>query len=57
MLNSIRLRERAFDCRQLAKRALDPGDRQMLIDIAEELDAEADRIAAESGEEARRKDA
>lgn len=57
MLNSIRLRERAFDCRQLAERALDPGDRQMLIDIAEELDAEADRIAAESGEEARRKDA
>ena len=44
----LRFRRQAADCRQLAKNARDARDRDLLNDIAEELDAEADRIEADS---------
>lgn len=47
-----RFRQRAFDCRELAKGARDPRDQQLLADLAMDLDEEADRIDAE--EEAKR---
>lgn len=40
-------RDRAKDCRNLAKGARYDADRVMLEEIAEDLDAEADRIEAE----------
>ena len=43
-----RFRQRAFDCRELAKGTRDPRDEQLLVEIADELDQEADRIDAES---------
>ena len=49
-----RFRQRSCDCRQLAASARDARDRRILIDLAEELDAEADRIDdEESGGEAK----
>jgi hypothetical protein len=42
-----RFRQRALDCRELAKGARDPLDQERLVDIAAELDEEADRIDAE----------
>lgn len=42
------LRECARDCRHLAKGARNEADRAMLEEIAAELDAEADRIYADS---------
>ena len=42
-----RFRDRAQDCRNLAKSARHPSDAAMLEDIAEELDQEARNIQAE----------
>lgn len=42
-----RLRDRALDCRNLAKGARTETDRTMLEDIAAELDAEAKRVERE----------
>ena len=42
-----RFRDRAKDCRALSKNARNAEDRQMLEEIADELDAEARRIEAE----------
>lgn len=43
------LRRRAAECRQLAANARDARDCAYLRDIAEELDAEADRVEAGEG--------
>ena len=40
----LRFRRRAADCRQLAKAARDPRDRQLLEEIAAEFDYEADKL-------------
>jgi hypothetical protein len=45
--DAMRFRMRAADCRQLATKVAEARDRDLLNDIAEELDAEADRIEAE----------
>ena len=42
-----RFRDRAIDCRNLAKSARDKMDAAMLEEIADELDAEARKIDAE----------
>ena len=42
-----RFRNRARDCRALSENARNEADRQMLAEIADELDAEAARIEAE----------
>ena len=42
-----RFRDRAVECRNLAKAARDQHDREMLEEIAEELAAEARKIEAE----------
>ena len=42
-----RFRRRAADCRDLSQSARDVRDRSLLKDMAEELDAEADKIDAE----------
>jgi hypothetical protein len=44
--DAMRFRDRARDCRALAKSARNQTDAAMLEEIAEELDAEARRIAA-----------
>ena len=44
---ALRFRRRAADCRALAKTARDARDRDLLNDIADELDAEADKIEAD----------
>jgi hypothetical protein len=44
-----RFRDRARDCRALAKGARNKEDAAMLEEIAEELDAEALKIGAEKG--------
>lgn len=44
---SKRFRQRARDCRRLAADAKADGDRRTLTEMAEELDAEADKIEAE----------
>jgi hypothetical protein len=41
---SPELRRRAANCRDLAQRARDSRDRDMLKEIADELDAEADKM-------------
>ena len=46
--HALRLRRRAADCRALAKNARDGRDRDLLTDIADDLDAEADRIEGEA---------
>jgi len=43
-----RFRKHAADCRQLAKSARDPRDSRLLIEIADGLEAEADRMEAEA---------
>ena len=43
-----RFRGRAADCRKLARTARDVRDREMLNEIANELDEEAGKIEAES---------
>jgi len=43
---ALRFRKRAADCRALAKNARDARDRDLLNDIADDLDAEADKIEA-----------
>ena len=43
---ALRFRKRAADCRALAKSARDARDRDLLNDIADDLDAEADKIEA-----------
>jgi len=45
--DATRFRARARQCRDLAKDARDEESRQTLSEMAEELDAEAARIAAE----------
>jgi hypothetical protein len=45
-----RFRFRAKECRDLAKAARDGVTRQELLTIADELEAEADRIDAEEGD-------
>lgn len=47
-----RFRQRAYDCRQLAKGARDPRDQRLLEDIADDLDAEADKMDAEEDDAA-----
>ena len=48
MLNDAeRFRGRAKDCRRLAADASNVEDRRILSEMADELDAEADRIEAE----------
>jgi hypothetical protein len=42
-----RFHRHAFDCRQLAEKARDQRDAALLRDIADDLDAEAERIATE----------
>lgn len=42
-----RFRQRAMDCRNLAKSAKTPDDAAMLEEIAADLEAEADNIMAE----------
>lgn len=42
-----RFRDRATDCRALALGARNPEDAEMLGELADELDAEADKIEAE----------
>jgi hypothetical protein len=42
-----RFRQRAYDCRELAKVARDVRDRQLLDEIADDLDDEANRIEGE----------
>jgi len=44
-----RFRKHAFECRRLAAETKDPGDRQMLVEIAEDLEAEVERLGG-SGE-------
>jgi hypothetical protein len=44
-----RFRSRANDCAELAQNARDPLDKRMLIEIADELHAEADKIDGERG--------
>lgn len=43
----MRFRRRAADCRLLAKNARDSRDRELLHEIAEDLEAEAEKIKAE----------
>jgi hypothetical protein len=45
--DSKRFRDRAIDCRALAKGALSADDAEMLEEIAEELDEEARKIEVE----------
>jgi hypothetical protein len=45
--DSQRFRQRAIQCRILAKDARDAGARQTLNQMGEELDEEADRLDAE----------
>jgi hypothetical protein len=47
MSDAKKFRDRASDCRSLAANARTEADRTMLGDIADELDAEADRIEKE----------
>jgi hypothetical protein len=42
--DAARFRKHAFECRRLANDTLDGESRQMLIEIAEDLEAEADKI-------------
>lgn len=42
-----RFRQRAYDCRELAKAAHDVRDQQFLDEIADDLDGEANSIEAE----------
>jgi len=44
----MHFRDRARDCRNLAKGARNQADRMMLEDIAAELEAEARRIVADA---------
>ena len=45
--NAKSFRERAAECRQLAAITNDEDWRAMLLDLADELEAEADKIATE----------
>ena len=47
MSDAKKFRDRAADCRSLAANARTEADRAMLGDIADELDAEAERIDKE----------
>lgn len=47
---SSHFRRRAAECRELAKAARDEVSRRELNDIADELDAEAERIDAEGND-------
>jgi hypothetical protein len=51
---SARFRERAIHCRMLAEAAHDAAARRELLEIAQELDDEADKVDAESVAKARR---
>lgn len=53
MSDAQRFRDRARDCRTLAKSARDPADAALLGEIADELDAEADKIDGGDGRAAR----
>ena len=46
MSDAQKFRERARDCRTLAKSARNPQDAALLAEIADELDSEADKIEA-----------
>jgi hypothetical protein len=46
---SIRFRHRAAECRTLAVAAKDDFQRNLLLEMADELEAEAARIEAEEG--------
>lgn len=45
-----RFRRRAADCRALAQSVADKRDSELLMDIAEELDAEAEKIERQERE-------
>lgn len=49
MSDAQRFRDRARDCRTLAKSARDKADAALLQEIADELEAEADKMDRESG--------
>jgi hypothetical protein len=42
--DAARFRKHAFECRRLARGAQEAADRQMLTEIAEDLEAEAENI-------------
>jgi hypothetical protein len=42
--DAARFRKHAFECRRLAETAREIVDRQMLLEIADDLDSEADSI-------------
>src|SRR6185312_14125376 len=52
MSDGQKFRERARDCRTLAKSARNPQDAALLAEIADELDAEADKIDGREGRSA-----
>ena len=45
--DSDRFRKRALECREVAERARTPEARDALLRVADDLEAEADRIDAE----------
>lgn len=49
MSDAQRFRDRARDCRALAKGARNPADAALLEEIAEELESEADKIEQREG--------
>ena len=49
--DGARFRKHAFECRKLAAETYDDLNRQMLIEIAEGLELEADKMNGESGED------
>jgi hypothetical protein len=49
--DAARFRKHAFECRRLAEETREGPNRQMLLDIAEDLEAEAEKIDGEDGSE------
>ena len=49
MSDAQKFRDRARDCRALAKGARNPADAALLEEIADELDAEADKMEERDG--------
>ena len=49
MSDAERFRERARDCRALSKGARNPADAALLEEIADELEAEAEKIEKRDG--------
>jgi hypothetical protein len=49
MSDAQKFRDRARDCRTLAKAARNPEDAALLDEIADELDAEAEKIERREG--------